>query len=278
MSATTLEKNSAGIPQYRAPEHRLTFAGMVRSEWVKFWSVPSVVWTMVGAVVVTVGFGALLSWGVSTDLDDAGAPPEMDFTTLSLVGAQFATLIVAAVGAITIAGEYSTGMIRTTLTAAPRRVAALAAKALVLALNVLVVMAVAVFAAFSVGQAIFGTVDAGASLGDDGVLRAVLGTIGMLVGVALAGLGLGTLMRNSAGAICTMAALLLVVPGLLLLVPESWGGDVLRTYFFANTANAFTMVTVPEDSLSLGPAIAWFTAWVLAFLGLGALRMSRRDV
>ncbi|GAA4658076.1 ABC transporter permease [Kineococcus glutinatus] len=286
MSTTTLDETPA-VPQYRPPQHRLTFGGMLRSEWIKFWSVRSVLWTMIGAVVCTVGIGALISWGISTGLNDAGAREEMadgtggqlDLTLLALSGAQFASLVVAAIGAIVIAGEISTGMVRTTFTAAPRRLAAFAAKALVLTGIVLVVMALADLAAFFIGQAIFSTTDITTpGIGDEGVLRAVLGTAVMQTGIALAGLGLGALLRNSAGTIVTMAALVLVVPGLLQLVPESWNGDTIREYYFVNTATSLTTVAEIPNMLSVWVGAAWFAAWVAAFLVAGALRLKRRDV
>jgi len=281
MSAAT---SSPAPVQFRPTEHRVTFGGLLRSEWIKFWSVRSVVVTMAAAFVAVVGFGILLPFAVgSQPAAERGGPPGgpsggLDPTALSLQGAQLASLIVAALGVIVIAGEYSTGMIRTSFVSAPRRLGVLAAKAIVLAVTVAVVLGVAVFVAFLLGQAVLDRNGTGASLSDDGVLRAVLGNVAVLVGIALAGLGLGALMRNSAGAICTILAALFVLPLLLLALPESWGGPTIREYYFANATTNSVAVQQQSDYLGIGAGFAVFGLWVVVLLALGALRAKTRDV
>ncbi|WP_432548499.1 ABC transporter permease [Kineococcus sp. SYSU DK004] len=268
-------------PQYRPVEHRVSAAGLLRAEWIKFWSVRSVAWTMIASVVAIVGLGVLLSWALRDVLSDPQAGPAVaaqgvDATAASLQGAQMAWLIVAAVGVIVVAGEYSTGMVRTSFTTAPRRLGVLAAKAAVLAVSVLVVTGVSVLAAFLLGQAVLG--DRGASLGDDGVARALVGNVLVLVGFALAGLAVGALMRNTAGAVCTVLAAIFVVPLLLMAVPESWGGDTLREYWFSNAPLNVTQVTEVPVYLDAWAGAGVFAAWVLVLLALGALVLKRRDV
>lgn len=275
MSATT----GPAPVRFRPTEHRVTFAGLLRSEWIKFWSVRSVVVTMAAAFVAIVGFGILLPFAVGSQLSSPEAAQQgIDATSVSLQGAQLASLIVAALGVIVIAGEFSTGMIRTSFVSAPGRLGVLAAKAIVLAVTVAVVLGVAVLLAFTIGQAVLNRNDAGVSLSDDGVLRAVLGNVALLVGVALAGLGLGALMRNSAGAICTILAALFVLPLLLLALPESWGGPTIREYYFANTTTNVISVTQNPEYLGVGAGLAVFAVWVLVLLGFGALSAKTRDV
>ncbi|NAZ85748.1 ABC transporter permease subunit [Kineococcus indalonis] len=280
-SATTSLSKTA--PQYAGTPYRVTFPGLLRSEWIKFWSVRSVVVTVLLSVVAIVALGALLSWAVASSIADPApgrtpGPPGVDATGASLQGAQIASLVLAAVGVIVIAGEYSTGMIRTSFTTAPGRLGVYAAKALVLAVSVALAAGLAVLAAFFVGQAVLDTQDAGVSIGDEGVLRAVAGHVVMIVGFALAGLGLGALMRNSAGAICTIVGAIFVVPLLLLLVPESWGGETVREYWFSNSITAMTTVTPDPSYLEPLPGALVFTAWVAVLLGLGALSLKTRDV
>ncbi|WP_432536576.1 ABC transporter permease [Kineococcus arenarius] len=280
MSATTEVK---GFPQYAGTRYRVTFGGLVRSEWIKFWSVRSVVVTMAASVVAIVGLGVLIAWGTATTLADPETGAAMtaqgfDATAASLQGAQMATLIVAAVGVIVIAGEFSTGMVRTTFVTAPGRLGAYAAKAVVLAVSVAVLSAVAVLVAFLAGQALLDREGVGASLGDDGVLRALAGNVAMLVGVALAGLGAGALLRNTAGAVCTVLAAIFVVPLLLMLLPESWGGDTIREYWFSNAVMSATAVAEQPGYLDVVPGLAVFAAWVVVLLGLGALSLKSRDV
>lgn len=278
MSATT-GPATTGTTQYVPAQRRVTFGGLLRSEWIKFWSVRSVVVTMAAAFAAVVGFGILLPFAVGADLNGPEAAQRgIDATSVSLQGAQLASLIVAALGVIVIAGEFSTGMIRTSFVSAPRRLGVLAAKAVVLAVTVALVMGVAVFLAFFLGQAVLNRDDAGASIGDAGVLRAVLGNVVMLVGVALAGLGLGALMRNSAGAICTILAALFVLPLLLMALPKSWGGPTIREYYFANTSNNLIAVHQNPEFLGVGAGVAVFAVWVAVLLGLGALSAKTRDV
>lgn len=278
MSVGTVRGGGA-VPQYVPVERRTTFGGLLRSEWIKFWSVRSIVVTMVVSFVVIVALGALLALAVSSAVGP-GAPggPALDATAASLQGAQMASLIVAAVGAIVIAGEFSTGMVRTSFTSAPGRLGVLAAKAVVLAVSVAVVTGIAVVLAFVLGQAILDRKDAGASFGDDGVVRALVGNVVMLTGVALAGLGVGALLRNTAAAICTVLAAIFVVPLLLLAVPESWGGDTIREYWFVNTTTNLVSVAQQDGYLAPGAGAAVFAVWILVLLGLGALATKVRDV
>jgi len=272
-------RGGGAVPQYVPVERRTTFGGLLRSEWIKFWSVRSIVVTMVVSFVVIVALGALLALAVSSAVGP-GAPggPALDATAASLQGAQMASLIVAAVGAIVIAGEFSTGMVRTSFTSAPGRLGVLAAKAVVLAVSVAVVTGIAVVLAFVLGQAILDRKDAGASFGDDGVVRALVGNVVMLTGVALAGLGVGALLRNTAAAICTVLAAIFVVPLLLLAVPESWGGDTIREYWFVNTTTNLVSVAQQDGYLAPGAGAAVFAVWILVLLGLGALATKVRDV
>jgi ABC-2 type transport system permease protein len=278
VSATTVQAQ-----QFVPVQRRVTFPGLLRSEWIKFWSVRSVVVTMVVSFVAIVGLGVLISFATRSALGDAEGAQAMaangiDATGASTTGAQLASLIVAAVGVIVIAGEFSTGMIRTSFAVAPGRIGVFAAKALVLAVNVAVLMGIAVFIAFFLGQAVLDARGFGASIGDDHVLRALLGNVALLVGVALAGLGVGALLRNSAGAICTVLAAIFVVPLLLMAVPASWHGDTIREYFFANTATNAAAVVQNPDFLAPAAGMGVFALWVALLVGFGALAVKTRDV
>ncbi|WP_432521414.1 ABC transporter permease [Kineococcus sp. SYSU DK006] len=278
MSAVALEQQ-----QFTPVERRVTFGGLLRSEWIKFWSVRSIVVTMAVAFVAIVGLGVLLAWATASSFADPETAQQMaaqgfDPVSASLQGAQMASLIVAAVGVIVIAGEFSTGMIRTSFAAAPGRLGVYAAKAVVLAVSVAVVMGVGVLLAFLLGQAVLEREGVGASLGDENVVRALLGHVAMLTGFALSGLAVGALLRNSAGAICTVLAAIFVVPLLLMAVPESWGGETIREYYFTNTT--INALGVTDQSAYLEPAagLALFAVWIAVLLGLGALVLKKRDV
>jgi ABC-type transport system involved in multi-copper enzyme maturation permease subunit len=197
-----------------------SFAGTLRSEFTKLRSVRSTFWTLLVLVVVTVGIGALASWGVATHAHQVG--PDFDPTRQSLSGLILGQLIIVVLGALTITSEYSTGMIRTSLTSMPRRGSLLAAKGLVFGTVALVTGLVASFAAFFLGQALMSSHHLGASLGQPGVLRAVIGGGLFLTVCGLLSFGLGLIFRHTAAAISASVGLLFVLFILVNFLPSSW--------------------------------------------------------
>jgi ABC-2 type transport system permease protein len=121
---------------------RLTFPRVVAAEWIKIRTVRSTIWTLVAMVVLMVGFAALAAWGSTLTTTDQPPAIGMNVAQLLSAGYQLGQLAVAVLGVLTIAGEYSTGMIRTSFTAVPRRIPVLAAKALVLSVVVATVTVV----------------------------------------------------------------------------------------------------------------------------------------
>ena len=116
-----------------------------------------------------------------------------------------------------------------------------------------------------------------ASLGNPGVLRAVIGTAAYLTGIAVLGLAIGTLLRATAAAISTLVALVLLLPGLgALLLPASWKDNVLQ-YLPTNAGSSFTDVQTSAGQLSTGAGAAVFAAWVLIPLAFAAMALKRRS-
>ncbi len=189
--------------------------GVLRSELTKLRTVRSTYWTLFTAVVAIVGLGAFLCAEYVGHY--AHIRPEekgnFDPTSFSLNGLLLAQLAVGVLGVLLITSEYSTGMIRATLAAVPQRRTVLAAKALVFIAVTVVLGVAACFAAFLIGQSILSSKHIEASLGDPGVLRAVIGGGLYLTVLGLLALGLGTLIRHSAGAIAALFGLVLVLPG-----------------------------------------------------------------
>jgi ABC-2 type transport system permease protein len=188
-----------------------------------------------------------------------------------------AQLLIGVLGVLVITGEYSTGVIRSTLSAVPKRLPVLWAKAGVLAVVTGMPMLVAVFTAFFTGQAILSGDGTGVALTDPGVLRAVLGSVGFLAGVALLGLAIGAIVRNTAGAIGALVAILLLLRGLLgLVLPNGWG-DTVVSYLPSNAAAAFTTVNPEPDLLSSGVGLAVFAGYLVVLFGVAAVLLVRRD-
>ena len=169
---------------------RVTQARVVRSEWTKLRTLPSTAWSLLAAVALIVGFGALYCLvRVTRPPSDPAAAAAFDPTAVSLSGVQVAQLAVGILGVLLVTGEYATGTIRVSLTAVPRRLPVLWGKAVVFGLTALVLCLPAVLAAFLVGQSILSAEQLDSRLSDPGVARAVLGSALLLSAGGLLGLG-----------------------------------------------------------------------------------------
>jgi len=203
------------------------FINVVRSEWVKLTSVRSTWVTLLVTVVLGVGVGTLISHlAASRYLQDRIAHATWDPTAVSFRALTIAQLAIAVLGTLVITSEYGTGLIRTTLTAVPRRGRLLAAKATVFAVVALVAGEIIAFAAFFIGQAAMGSSAPHAALGQPDVLRAVIGAGLYLALIGLLSVGVGTLLRNTAAAVSAMVALLFVLPGVVQALPASWSNAI----------------------------------------------------
>jgi ABC-2 type transport system permease protein len=198
---------------------RVTGPRVVLSEWTKFRSLRSTVYTLLMAVVFMIGLGALIA--AITANQPGGLGPGESAVSISLSGMFFAQLAIGVLGVLLITGEYSTGMIRSSLTVVPRRLPMLWGKLAVFAGVVLLTMLVASFAAFFVGQTVLSGQHLGGSLSDPGALRSVVGAALYVTVAGITALALGALLRNTAAAITTFVAVFFVFPTLTLLLPAS---------------------------------------------------------
>ena len=204
------------------------------------------------------------------DTSDAAA----GLANIATIGVQFTQIVVAVLGVLVITGEYSTGMIRSTLTAVPGRLGALAAKAVVLFAATFVVAVVASALAFAVSSVILASEGVNASLFDPEVLLPILGGALYLGLLALFALGIGTIVRSGAGGIATVLGVLLLLPTLLAVLPFDWAGD-LAPFLFSNAGINFWH---PEFSdWEVWQNLAVTIGWVVASLGIGAVLLKRRD-
>ncbi len=200
--------------------------GALRSEFTKIRSVRSTYWTLFAMVVVTIGIGALACVGAINRPHGQAVGPGFDPTQHSLIGLVLGQLIIVVLGALAITSEYSTGMIRTSLSVQPRRGTVLAAKGIVFTLVSLVSGLVASFGSFFVGQAILSTQHLNTSLGQPNVLRAVIGGGLFLAVCGMLAFGLGTLLRHTAAAISASIGLLFVLFVLVNFLPSNWQNHV----------------------------------------------------
>lgn len=255
-----------------------TFGNVLRSEWTKLRSLRSTWWSVLAAFVVTAGLSLLIDWAIVANWDQTTAQDRATFdpTSNALNGVGLGQLALAVLGVLAVSAEYSTGGIRTTFIAVPRRLLVLGAKAVVVAVLALVVGLVTAFVTFSAGQAIFSTQDISVSYGDPGVLRAVTGAGLYMAGCAMFGLALGALLRGTPGAISAVVALLFVLPLLVLAVPGSIG-DTITKFFTSNAGSVITTTRPQEDLLSPWVGYGVFTLEWLLLLAVGAYLLRRRD-
>jgi ABC-type transport system involved in multi-copper enzyme maturation permease subunit len=279
MATTTTLRPTAGVGlDLPRSAGRVSFAGAVRSEFTKIRSVRSTYWTLLAMFVVVVGFGALASWGRASHGGDAG--PFFDPTRQSLAGLYIGQLIIGVLGVLVISSEYSTGMIRTTLTTNPHRGLMIAAKGVVFAVVALVTSLVTSFTAFFLGQALMSSHHISTTISSPGVLRAVIGGALFLTACGLLGFGLGLLLRHSAGGIGAMVGLLFVVTILVNFLPASWQNDIDKWVPALAGGQLWMVQPQPPGSTPMfgpWPSFAVLCGWAALAIVAAVALFRRRD-
>lgn len=257
----------------------ITFPRVVRSEWTKLCSLRSTWITLGATALLTVGLAGAIGYGVDRAIRGGDpAPTVADAVGATFLPIDFFVLVIGVFGVLQMSGEYGTGLIRATLTAVPRRLPVLFAKGLVQIAVTGPVMAAVCLASFLVGQAFLG--DNGASLSDPGVPGAIVGAAACPVLMGLLGLGIGTMVRHTAGAITTLVAALLVVPALLgPALPGDREDEIMK---YVPTVAGQAMYSVdggggPFETLSPGASAAVLVGWAAVMVVGGAAVLRRRD-
>ena len=255
------------------------FVANVRAEWTKLRSVRSTTWTLLATVGIAVGFGALVGVSQTSSWDNLDRAEQLRFdpTFFSLSGLWLAQLAVGVLGVLLVTSEYATGQIRATLGATPQRRTVLAAKATTFTGVALAVGLVSSVVAFHVGQAIFATKGLGVSITDPHVFRAVAGGSLYLAAVGLLGLGLGTILRRTAGAVAALVAVLVLAPLVGGFLPASFQESAGK-FFPAQAGMAIFSVDPDPRSLTPWAGYGVLLAYVATALVIGAVLLARRDV
>jgi hypothetical protein len=259
---------------------RVTQWGVVRSEWIKFRSLRSSWVSLIVMVLIVDGMGTLFSALHTHRLESGGGPGaqfQFDAVEVSLRGIYLAQLAIGVLGVLVITGEYGTGMIRSSLGAVPRRQPVLIAKALVFALVTFVVSLPTAVLGFELGQWAQSSTHAQADLGTPGALRAIVGGAVYLTLIGLLAVGIGFIVRNTAGAIATLFGIVLVAPLLTNALPEPYSTDVAK--FLPLNIGTRVISTTEFDPNLLGPwvGIGVLTAYAVIALAIGATVLARRD-
>jgi ABC-2 type transport system permease protein len=254
----------------------------LHAEWTKLRTVAGPAWLLAGTVVLTVAVSTAATAAVKCP---SGTACQVDTTKLSLTGIEFGQAVVAILAVLLISGEYSTGMIRITLTAMPRRSAVLAAKAVILAGLVLAAGAIAAGGSVLAGRILLPghgfTAARGfplESLADGPTLRAAAGSVLYLALIALLSLGIATMARDAAVATGVVLGLLYLSPVILIVVTDPVWSHRLERYAPMN-AGLTIQDTTGLRSLPISPwgGLGVLAAWAAAALLAGGLVLRWRD-
>lgn len=264
------------------------FARIVVSEWIKLRTLRSTVWTLVTTLLLTLAVVLVFCWfivssvpaGTSGNVDGVGSG-----TFIFGIAASLAQLPVVILGVLIISGEYSTGMIRSTFAAVPRRLPALWAKAVVLAASVFAVSTVATGLSLGIMALLLGPSGLAPKLGDEGTVRVLAGLPLYLTAIALFAFAVGALLRHSAGALATVLGLLVIITNIFLF---PWKPMAMVGPFLPSNAGTRIMMTqeqldtISQNSVGVAPLEPWqgygvLLAWVAILLTAAAVLVRHRD-
>jgi len=275
----TMTRPTVGTPLPPAT-HRAGLPGTLHSEWTKLRTVRSTMWSLLAMAGIAIGLMSLIAW--ATMHRWARFEPREQANLLHrpleiiLVRPVFiCQLVIAVLGVMVISAEYTTGMIRSTLQAQPRRLTVLAAKVAVFAVLMLIVGELLAFAAFFVGRQVIAA-HIPVSLGDPGVTRSVLGAGLYIAVLGLFSLAFGAILRHTAGAITAVLGLILIVSNLTGLLPDSWGHHI-NAWMPTNAGQLILYPQQgPDDLLSPWQGLGVFAGWTALLLIVAAVMFQRR--
>ncbi|MGO2539983.1 ABC transporter permease [Specibacter sp. AOP5-B1-6] len=296
MSTTTISA------PHRSVGGSLTFAGVVRSEWIKFRSLLSTRLLLLFTFLAVVGVGAMAAWVQAMSLETImkygsgmgmeGAPAQgmslaeaEQFTGFNLyaipnAGLQIGILILGALAVLLISSEFGTGMIRSTVTAVPTRLPAFFAKAVVLVVVSYILTLLAAVVTTLVAMPIFSAYGIELSFVLDGVVYSILMGGLYVAGVALIGLSLGTLLRSSAGGIIVLVVVFFLLDfgtQLMSMMPgEFW--KYLNQY--VPSVAGGRMLEINDKLAFISPLSGGliFIGWIVIFMVPAIIALKTRDV
>jgi ABC-2 type transport system permease protein len=275
MTTTTMP----GVSETPRQSDHNRFIDLLGSEWTKLITVRSTVWTLLATAVVGIGLGAIVTSAQASRWSSRSlvARAAFDPTRSSLAGLLFAQLAIGVLGILVISAEYSTGTIRATFSAEPRRPLVLVAKVAVFGIVTLIVGEIVSFAAFFLGQRILSGKTPTAILSDPGVLRAVVSGGLYLLALGLLALGLASIIRVTAAAISTFVGVLFILPIIADVLPSSFTSDIGR--FLPANIGTVMMSAHYHGTDPFGPwtSFALLCAYAAVFLVVGGVLLVRRD-
>jgi ABC-2 type transport system permease protein len=280
---------------------RLTFSGVLNSEWIKLRTLRSTFWCYVIVVALTVLLGLLIAGTIQApDAELSHDAQQSTWMSAATLGINFSQLVIGVLGALLITGEYGTGMIRSTFAAVPRRLPAMFAKAIVFGVVTFVVALVGLVAAALVTAPLLAGKGVTADFGDPDVWLTLLGGAAYLTFIGLIAFAIGLLIRSSAGGIAAALGLVLVVPVIFNLLvaiaqaqwaanvatflPSNAGGklyaypaDVVATTTAGSRPGLAAPTTISDVDLSNWQGLLVLVAWFAVIFVVGLVVLKRRD-
>ncbi|MFD8979731.1 ABC transporter permease subunit [Streptomyces sp. NPDC059564] len=275
----------AATARTRAPaEPRVRRRDLLAAEWIKLWSLRSTRWVLGLGVLILIALAVQSSLDTYDNWPDFGPQERSHYDPMSeaLSGAGVALLMIGAgtVGALTIVGEYASGLIRTTFTAVPARHQTVLAKAAVVAAVMLAVGTTVSFSTFFVSQAILSGRDIGISLGEPGVPGVLAANAALAPVSALVGMGVGALLRHTAMSVVSACGVLVVLPGFFKPTVHQWANELFGYFPYYSWRSCLSQLHPQEVAALPSAAEAWtgFALWPLLAVALTVVVVRRRDV
>jgi ABC-2 type transport system permease protein len=269
------------IPAPTSSRYRL--GAVMQSEWTKMRSVRSTTRTLALTVLFTIGIGIIAAATEASRWKHANAVTRLTFdpTNLSLTGILFGQLMIGILGVMVVSAEYGTGTIRASLSAVPNRGVFLVAKTATFAIVAFLVGEFVSFVAFFAGQSLIGGGAPHATITQSGVLGAVIGSGLYLTLLGLLAVGLGLIIRHTAGSLAAFVGILLIIPLLTPAFPTSFQNAISK-FEPTTIGNTMTIVTnhLPKGSApTFNPwvGLAILGVYAAVALGLGGWRLIHRD-
>ncbi|HEY5694828.1 MAG TPA: hypothetical protein VIR14_09985 [Gaiellaceae bacterium] len=259
---------------------RVAFHRILLSEWTKLRSVRSTKWSLAVGFLLTIAFPLIFAvvtrshWGSMQPSERRGRHP----LDIALAGVNVAQLAIAVLGVLLISAEYSTGSIRSTFTAVPKRLPVLWAKLLDYAAVSFALAVPAVLVSFFASQAILSPIQPlHISFTHPGVARSVIGGALYVMLVGIFALAIGAIVRNTAGGIAAFAGIFFVLPPLMFVLPQSWNNAISQYLPSEAGRQVFALHHAAHTLTPLTGGLV-FAAYCAAAILIAAVLLVRRDV
>ncbi|HWH27205.1 MAG TPA: ABC transporter permease [Pseudolysinimonas sp.] len=284
MTATTVAPD-------RSQLSRLSFGGIMKSEWIKLFTLRSTIWCYAILIFLNVALGLLIAATLTPSLV-GGGNSQFFWVQAATLGIGFSQLVTVVLGALVITGEYGTGMIRSTFAAVPGRVAAVFAKALVFALVTFVIGLISIVATALLSAPLLAANGLAPDVTDGTAWVAMIGAAAYLALIGVLSLAIGVIIRNSAGAIASGLGLVLVAPAVLGIIggitQAAWMQNVVAVLPTSAGSRVYAYELAGSDSLPLlsSDGVLHFepwqgglvlVAWVVVLGILATVLVKKRD-